>query len=126
MRNSEKFVPRLSIITTTNMCIWIFSYMLDGFSYASPPTRTLCCCRFYFSPSRRSGKRKKRKKRKKWKIFYRNVFFFRVETMVRVDFFPQLDYVFSPSDISWGRFTFNIWITQRVVVEREWNKRRYI
>jgi hypothetical protein len=32
----EKFgknchLPRLSIITTTNMCIWIFSYMLDGF-----------------------------------------------------------------------------------------------
>jgi hypothetical protein len=24
-------LPRLSIITTTNMCIWIFSYMLDGF-----------------------------------------------------------------------------------------------
>lgn len=36
LRNSEKncHLPRLSIITTTNMCIWIFFLYARWFSYA--------------------------------------------------------------------------------------------
>jgi hypothetical protein len=67
---------------------------------------------------------KKGRSVKNGKIFYRNVFFFSVETMVRVEIFSSARLCVLL--ISWGRFTFNIWITQRVVVERGWNKRRYI
>lgn len=112
----EKFgknchLPRLSIITTTNMCIWIFSYMLDDSPMLSTQTLVLL-----LGDGEKKASKRKRKKRKKWKFFYRNASFFWGDDGAGEFFTARLC---APPFISWGRFTFNIWITQRVVVERE-------
>lgn len=100
------------------ICVYgFFSYMLDG----SPMLLHWTLC----SSEMARKKQQHKKKRKKWKNLYRNVGWLGEISLHASRAFS--DYVLSlHRHISWGRFAFNIWITRRVVVEREWNERRYI
>lgn len=119
LRNSEKIaICHAFQSLQQQICVYgFFSYMLDG----SPMLLHWTLC----SSEMARKKQQHKKKRKKWKNLYRNVGWLGEISLHASRAFS--DYVLSlHRHISWGRFAFNIWITRRVVVEREWNERRYI